>query len=124
MADFQIVSGDDICTEYQYNNLDLPNIEATLYVRGGRVSFESPWGRTEWHGEFTENGLGDMLIKFAYRGNVPFHKVELRNAGTGLYIGRDYLHRRIELIEVCRKRWCAHTKRWYALLPMAIEDLS
>ena len=123
MAGFQILNAKDICTEYQYNNLDLPNIEATLYTKDGKVSFDSPWGRTEWHGEFVENGLGDVLIKFAYRGTKPYHKVKLRNAGPWLYIGRDYLHRRFELTEVRKTRWDAHTKRRYAFPPMAFEDL-
>ena len=110
-----------VCETYDYSN-DTLGRRGLLWHCGGSVMFQGYGECTEWHGTFRHNhgGLGNIHIRFNYRGVRPYHSAFLLPIADGRWTGRDYAARRITLTRLGRFSWDEYTETWDPL-PLAVD---
>ena len=86
-----------LMTHYKYTNEDL-NFDAELWECQSQLSYTSFGNSSPWHGSWTEDKHGRILLKFHQAGDIAKLKVaSLMKLADGLYVGHDYRGRCIQL---------------------------
>ena len=118
---FLLVEEQGRCTEWRYYNYNVHNQyqTITLFSMDGMVSCVSPWGRSEWHGEFDIDVThGTLDIRFDYRGaaRTKFAAARLIYGTNGLqFHGVDDRGRRLHITKVSEWQWMWSEMAWRQL---------
>ena len=86
-----------LMTHYKYTNEDL-NFDAELWECQSQLSYTSFGNSSPWHGSWTEDKHGRILLKFQHAGDIAKLKAaSLMKLADGLHVGHDYRGRCIQL---------------------------
>ena len=112
---------------YSYENNTL-GFDDFVYVHNGRISFQSCYGDTAFHGRVKAeigNGFRRVIFRFHWRANVGFSLDKMKTAtlvpsgldrdGRRHYRGYDCMGNDITLTELARTQWCSRCKAWHKL---------
>ena len=87
----------DMMTAYTYINEELNHL-AFLWEFRSELSYSSFGNTTAWHGSWTEDKHGRILLKFHFDGDIQKLKsTTLVNVGNGVFSGFDYKGRGVRL---------------------------
>ena len=88
-------------TQYRYENGDLSGAvkSGVIWECLGQVTYQSPWGATDWHGSMEHRADGFVELRFNCRGSGhPLRTVMFLRQTESLYKGYDDAARHITLL--------------------------
>ena len=100
---------------YSYENHDNGQTGTVWVSPDLRISYQSQWEVSPWHGSFEEDDHADrLLLKFHYEGNEQKMKSAVAiKTGDGVWDGFDGNFRRITIRYKTNMRWCLSCKAWH-----------
>ena len=99
------------CQTYSYCMIEVaPDYLNTLWTSAGQIKYQSAGHTTEWHGSFTKaplHGSCNMIeLKFHYKGKLKkLRTTTVVEISPGVYQGRDYKSRLIEMRQLDTFYW-------------------
>ena len=102
-----------VCKTYSYCMIEVaPDYLNTLWTSAGQIKYQSAGHTTDWHGSFTKTplfprGSCNMIeLKFHYLGKLKkLRTTTVVEISPGVYQGRDYKSRLIEMRELDTFYW-------------------
>ena len=111
-----------IMFEYEYINETWPDEIAILWTCNGKISFQSRYTVTVWHGSFCSSDLtGILTAVFDCRGeHEKTHVLHYRGMidGRDTWTGYDYRARRITMKRMGSSEWDQTSRTW---IPVAMQ---